>query len=39
MQATGDHGNVLKIKPPLVLTAQQADQFVTALARALADLG
>jgi len=38
MQATGDHGNVLKIKPPLVLTADEADRFVAALTQALAEL-
>lgn len=38
MQATGDHGNVLKIKPPLVLTAEQADQFVAAVGQALGEL-
>jgi 4-aminobutyrate aminotransferase and related aminotransferases len=38
MQATGDHGNVLKIKPPLVLTAEEADQFIAMLAQALAEL-
>jgi len=38
MQATGDHGNVLKIKPPLVLTAAEADRFVAALAQTLAEL-
>jgi 4-aminobutyrate aminotransferase-like enzyme/Ser/Thr protein kinase RdoA (MazF antagonist) len=38
MQATGDHGNVLKIKPPLVLTAEQADQFIAAVGQALDEL-
>jgi len=38
MQATGDHGNVLKIKPPLILTANEADQFVAAAQRALSEL-
>jgi 4-aminobutyrate aminotransferase-like enzyme len=30
-QPTGDRGDVLKVKPPLVLTPEQADRFVTQL--------
>ena len=39
MQPTGDHQNVLKIKPPLCLDLEAADFFVAALDRALTDLG
>ncbi|THE07694.1 aminotransferase [Microbacterium oleivorans] len=35
MQPTGDYQNVLKIKPPMVLTQGSADYFVDALARVL----
>lgn len=35
MQPTGDHQNVLKIKPPLVVTQTSADVFVDALDRVL----
>jgi 4-aminobutyrate aminotransferase-like enzyme len=35
VQPTGDHLNVLKIKPPLCLTTESADFFVDALARTL----
>ncbi|PCN49593.1 4-aminobutyrate aminotransferase [Curtobacterium sp. 'Ferrero'] len=35
MQPTGDHQNVLKIKPPLVVTRQSVDRFVDALDRVL----
>lgn len=35
MQPTGDHQNVLKIKPPLCVTAESADYFVEALDRVL----
>ena len=35
MQPTGDHKNVLKIKPPMVLTRESADFFVAALDRVL----
>ncbi|GGK96954.1 4-aminobutyrate aminotransferase-like enzyme/Ser/Thr protein kinase RdoA (MazF antagonist) [Curtobacterium luteum] len=35
MQPTGDHQNVLKIKPPLVVTRESADRFVDALDRVL----
>lgn len=38
MQPTGDHKNVLKIKPPMVLTRESSDFFVAALDRVLADL-
>jgi 4-aminobutyrate aminotransferase-like enzyme len=31
MQPTGDRKNVLKIKPPLVLTRESADFFLAAL--------
>lgn len=35
LQPTGDHKNVLKIKPPLCLTVASADYFVDALERVL----
>jgi len=35
MQPTGDHQNVLKIKPPLVVTRASVDVFVDALQRVL----
>ncbi|MEO7015674.1 MAG: aminotransferase class III-fold pyridoxal phosphate-dependent enzyme [Leifsonia sp.] len=35
MQRTGDHQNVLKIKPPLVITRESADFFVDMLDRVL----
>ncbi len=35
LQPTGDHGNVLKVKPPLCLTEADADDVVAALARVL----
>ncbi len=38
MQPTGDHGNVLKIKPPLVVTAEEVDFFVATVDRALGEL-
>ena len=38
VQPTGDAGNVLKVKPPLCLSAADATMFVTALDRALSDL-
>ncbi|MBB4066386.1 aminotransferase [Gellertiella hungarica] len=37
MQPTGDHLNVLKIKPPLCLTVEAADFFVDMLDRVLSD--
>lgn len=37
MQPTGDHLNVLKIKPPLCLSQDSADFFVQALEKALED--
>ncbi len=37
VQPTGDHKNVLKIKPPLCLTAEAADFFADALERVLSD--
>ncbi|GAA4200020.1 aminotransferase [Streptosporangium oxazolinicum] len=37
VQPTGDHLNVLKIKPPLCLTAESADFFADTLARTLRD--
>ncbi len=37
MQPTGDHLNVLKIKPPLCLTVEGADFFADALEMVLAD--
>ncbi len=36
MQPTGDHQNVLKIKPPLVVTPSSVDVFAQALERVLA---
>lgn len=38
MQPTGDHGNVLKIKPPLVVTAAEIDYFVARVDQALSEL-
>ncbi len=38
MQPTGDHGNVLKIKPPLVVSSAEADYFVTMVDQALVEL-
>jgi 4-aminobutyrate aminotransferase-like enzyme/Ser/Thr protein kinase RdoA (MazF antagonist) len=38
VQPTGDHGNVLKVKPPLCLTEPDAELFVAALDRALREL-
>ncbi|MGB3909060.1 MAG: aminotransferase [Pseudolysinimonas sp.] len=35
VQPTGDHHNVLKIKPPLVITRESVDYFVDALDRVL----
>jgi 4-aminobutyrate aminotransferase-like enzyme len=35
MQPTGDHLNVLKIKPPLCLSEQSADFFVDTLEKVL----
>lgn len=37
MQPTGDHLNVLKIKPPLCLTRESADFFVEMLEKVLSD--
>jgi 4-aminobutyrate aminotransferase-like enzyme len=37
VQPTGDAGNVLKVKPPLCLTAADAELFVAALDRSLPD--
>lgn len=37
MQPTGDHLNVLKIKPPLCLSVESADFFVDMLDRVLTD--
>jgi 4-aminobutyrate aminotransferase-like enzyme len=39
VQPTGDHKNVLKIKPPLVITGESARFVVTALERVLSRLG
>ncbi|MDO3399575.1 aminotransferase class III-fold pyridoxal phosphate-dependent enzyme [Mycolicibacterium neoaurum] len=36
---TGAHGNVLKVKPPLCLTREQADRFLSALDRVLTERG
>ncbi|MFF1878526.1 aminotransferase [Leifsonia sp. NPDC058230] len=38
VQPTGDHKNILKIKPPLCLTKQSADRFADALDLVLATL-
>lgn len=38
VQPTGDHRNILKIKPPLVLTRSSADWFADALDRVLAEV-
>ena len=38
VQPTGDHKNVLKIKPPMVITRESVDFFVDALDRVLAGL-
>ena len=38
VQPTGDHGNVLKVKPPLCITEADAELFVRALDRALREL-
>jgi 4-aminobutyrate aminotransferase-like enzyme/Ser/Thr protein kinase RdoA (MazF antagonist) len=38
VQPTGDHGNVLKVKPPLCITESDAELFVVALDRALREL-
>jgi 4-aminobutyrate aminotransferase-like enzyme/Ser/Thr protein kinase RdoA (MazF antagonist) len=37
MQPTGDHLNVLKIKPPMCLTKESADYFADMLAKVLAE--
>jgi 4-aminobutyrate aminotransferase-like enzyme len=39
MQPTGDDKNVLKIKPPMVITRESVDYFVDQLAQVLRDLG
>ncbi|MGD9607009.1 MAG: aminotransferase class III-fold pyridoxal phosphate-dependent enzyme, partial [Leucobacter sp.] len=39
MQATSERQNVLKVKPPLVITRAEADRFVDSLDRVLDDLG
>lgn len=38
MQPTGDHGNVLKIKPPLVVSVDEVDYFVAMVDQALGEL-
>ena len=38
VQPTGDHGNVLKVKPPLCITEADGELFVVALDRALREL-
>jgi len=38
VQPTGDHGNVLKVKPPLCITESDAERFVVALDRGLREL-
>ncbi|GAB1823867.1 aminotransferase [Herbidospora sp. RD11066] len=37
VQPTGDHLNILKIKPPMVLTEESAEFFAAALARTLSE--
>lgn len=37
--ATGDHSNVMKVKPPLCFSIRDADQFVDILDQALKELG
>jgi len=37
-QPTGDHGNVLKVKPPLCITASDAERYVAVLDRVLSEL-
>ncbi|WP_432519310.1 aminotransferase [Kineococcus sp. SYSU DK006] len=37
LQRTGEHGNVLKVKPPLCLDVEAADFFADALGRVLAE--
>ena len=37
-QQTGDHGNVLKVKPPLCITEADAERFVAVLDRVLSEL-
>jgi 4-aminobutyrate aminotransferase-like enzyme len=37
-QPTGDHGNVLKVKPPLCIAQSDAERFVAVLDRALSEL-
>ena len=39
ISATGRHGNVLKIRPPLPFCRQHADQFLGALREVLAAVG
>ncbi len=39
VQPTGDHKNVLKIKPPMVITRESVDFFVDALDRVLSAVG
>lgn len=38
MQATSERQNVLKVKPPMVVTSAEIDMFITALDQALAEL-
>jgi 4-aminobutyrate aminotransferase-like enzyme len=37
-QPTGDHGNVLKVKPPLCITESDAERFAAVLDRVLSEL-
>jgi 4-aminobutyrate aminotransferase-like enzyme len=37
-QPTGDHGNVLKLKPPLCITEADVDRYLTVLDRVLTEL-
>jgi 4-aminobutyrate aminotransferase-like enzyme len=39
ISATGEHGNILKIRPPLVFTTADADHLLEALAATLDDVG
>jgi 4-aminobutyrate aminotransferase-like enzyme len=39
ISSAGPHGNVLKIRPPLVFSTEHADLLVERLDQALAELG
>jgi 4-aminobutyrate aminotransferase-like enzyme len=38
VQPTGDEANVLKVKPPLCFTAEDADYFTASLETALSEM-